>query len=125
MKKIYINRTKRALVFGNVMLLPGSNVKEAIDEKKNPLLKAMIDEGDVEITEDAAMAVRQANTQKTVDEILALAPKDEKAKKAGSKRKDDLDELDKLAAEALKNQNKGEDEDEVKDGEVTDLKEGK
>lgn len=103
MKKIYINRTKRFLAFGDVMLQPGSNVAAEIDESKFPTLKALMEDGDVEISEDPTSAVNQANTQKAVDDILNTAPNNDVAKKAGSKRKKELDDLDELAKAAAKN----------------------
>lgn len=111
MKKIYINRTKRFLAFGDVMLQPGANVAAEIDESKFPTLKALMDDGDVEISEDPTSAVKQANTQKAVDDILNTAPNNDGAKKAGSRRKKELDDLDELAKSAA---NKGKNK---KDGE--------
>lgn len=110
MKKIYTNETKRAMVFGDIMLLPGSNVTEAIDEKKYPILNALVENGDITISEDTTSAVRKANTQKTVDDIMKLAKDDESTQAAGRKRKQQLDLLDEEAAKAKKEKEKAEKE---------------
>lgn len=104
MKKIYNNKTKRVMVFGKAMLLPGTNVVEEIDEKTFPLAKKLIDEGDLAIVEDTASAVKNANTQKMVDEIVDLSKGDKKTKDAGEKRKQQLDKIDQEAAELKKKQ---------------------
>lgn len=111
MKKIYNNRSKRALVFGNTMLLPGTNTAEEIDEKKFPLIKSLIDEGEVEVEEDTAKAVKSANTQKAVDDIVALSNGDKKTKEAASKRKQQLDKIDEDAKKAEKAAAKEEEDD--------------
>lgn len=102
MKKIYINNTKRTLFFGDTMLLTGSNLVDPIDEKKFPTIKALVENGDVEITDDALSGIRKANTQETVDKIEKASPKDEKVKAAAGKRKAMLDEMDEEAKELLK-----------------------
>ncbi len=104
MKKIYNNRTKRVIVFGKAMLLPGTNVVEEIAEKEYPLVKKLIDEGDLAIVEDTASAVKNANTQKMVDDIVDLSKGDKKTKDAGEKRKQQLDKIDEEAAELKKKQ---------------------
>ena len=108
MKKIYVNNTKRVFVFGKATLLPGSNAVDEIDGKKYPILNALIEEGDIEIAEDVAKAVKSANTQKAVDEIAKMEPKDEKVKAAAGKRKAELDKLDAQAKEAAEKQAKKE-----------------
>lgn len=121
MKKIYNNRTKRAYVFGSTMLLPGSNTAEEIDEKKFPQIAALIDDGDIVVEEDTAKAVKDANTQKAVDDILALSNGDEKTKEAASKRKKQLDKIDadaKAAAKKAEKADKDEEDDDDKDGDV-------
>lgn len=100
MKKIYINNTKHAIVFGSTMLLPGSNAAEEIDKSKFPQIEKMLQNGDVELTENVEKAVEKANTQKIVDEVAKAAPKDEKVKAAAKKRKEQLDELDAEAKNA-------------------------
>lgn len=104
MKKIYNNRTKRVMVFGKAMLLPGTNVVEEIAEKEYPLVKKLIDEGDLAIVEDTASAVKNANTQSMVDEIIDLSNGDKKTKEAGEKRKQQLDKIDAEAKELEKKQ---------------------
>ncbi|SHL42203.1 hypothetical protein SAMN05720470_10840 [Fibrobacter sp. UWOV1] len=104
MKKIYNNRTKRVMVFGKAMLLPGTNVAEEIAEKEYPLVKKLIDEGDLVIVEDTASAVKNANTQSMVDEIVDLSKGDKKTKEAGEKRKQQLDKIDAEAKELEKKQ---------------------
>lgn len=99
-KKIYINNTAHALMFGSTMLLPGSNVVDEIDAGKFPQLAALMEDGCIEETDDAVKAVQEANTQKAVDEIEKAAPKDGKVKAAAKKRKGQLDEIDKAAREA-------------------------
>lgn len=101
-RKIYINNTARAHVFGGIMLLPGSNAVEGIDAGKYPQLAALIENGDIEETDNAVKAVQKANTQKAVEEIEKTAPKDETVKKAAKKRKGQLDEIDRAAREAAK-----------------------
>lgn len=110
MKKIYTNETKRAMVFGDIMLLPGSNVTEAIDEEKYPIIKALVENGDITISEDPTSAVRKANTQKTVDDIMKMAKDNESTQAAGRKRKQQLDLLDEEAAKAKKEKEKAEKE---------------
>ena len=107
MKKIYNNKTKRVLIFGSAMLLPGTNVVEEIDEKKFPLAKTLLDEGDLAIVKDTASAVRSANTQDVVDEIVGLSNGDKKTKEAGDKRKQQLDNID-AEAKALEEKRKKE-----------------
>lgn len=104
MKKIYNNRTKRVMVFGKAMLLPGTNVVEEIAEKEYPLVKKLIDEGDLAIVEDTASAVKNANTQSMVDEIIDLSKGDKKTKENGEKRKQQLDKIDAEAKELEKKQ---------------------
>lgn len=89
MKRIYINRSKRAIAFGDRLLLPGSNVCEEIDPKRYPSVSVL-----VETTEDAALAAGMANTQKAAEEIAALGKGDTKVKDAAAKRRRQLDELD-------------------------------
>lgn len=113
MKKIYINHTKRALVFGKTMLLPGSNVADEIKEAEFPTLAALVEDGDIEVSEDPANAVKSANTQKTVEDIAKMAPDDERVKKAATKRKTALDEIDKQAKESAEKKAK---EDSEEDG---------
>ena len=104
MKKIYNNRTKRVMVFGKAMLLPGTNVAEEIAEKEYPLVKKLIDDGDLVIVEDTASAVKNANTQSMVDEIVELSKGDKKTKEAGEKRKQQLDKIDAEVKELEKKQ---------------------
>ena len=99
-KKIYINNTARAFVFGGTMLLPGSNAVDEIDASKFPQLAALMEDGCIEETDDAVKAVQKANTQKAVNDIENEAPNDESVKKAAKKRKGQLDEIDKAAREA-------------------------
>ena len=102
MKKIYINNTKHAIVVGDTMLLPGSNVVEAIDAEKNPVFKKMLDEEEVEVTSDTEKAVKIANTQDIARQIMDIGKDDEKTKSKGKKRIEELDKLDKDAEEANK-----------------------
>lgn len=106
MKKIYENNTKRVIVFGDDMLLPGPNVVGPIDEKKFPQIKALIEDGVITISEDPTSSVRKANTQKAVDEIMKLDKGNEKTQAAGKKRKEQLDLIDEEAAEAKKKKDK-------------------
>ena len=115
MKKIYNNRLKRALVFGNKMLLPGTNVVEEIDVKKFPQIGVLIDNGDVAIEEDTEKAVKAANTQKAVDAIVAESNGDKKTKAAAEKRKQQLDKIDEDAKKATKEAAKDEED---KDGDM-------
>lgn len=101
MKKIYVNNTKRAIVFGKTMLLPGSNVAEEIDEKSFPTITSLIADGDIEISNDPEKAVNSANTQQVVEEIANMAPEDKKVKAAANKRKTVLDDIDTQAKDAL------------------------
>ena len=111
MKKIYTNETKRVLVFGDTILLPGANVAEPIDEKKFPIVTALIEEGDITISEDPASAVRKANTQKVVDDIMKMDKGNEKTIAAGRKRKQQLDLIDEEAMKAKKEKAKELEED--------------
>lgn len=112
MKKIYNNRMKHAVVFGDTMLLPGANVAEEIDAKKFPQIEVLIDGGDIVVEDDPAKAVKDANTQKAVDDIVNQSGGDEKTKNAADKRKKQLDKMDddakKALAEAEKDGAKGE-----------------
>ena len=110
MKKIYVNRTKRAIVFGDTMLLPGSNVAEEIDEKKFPMVKHLLDEGEIVIETDSERAIRDANTQKVTDEIMKLDKENEKTQSAGKKRKQQLDKIDEEAKAAAESSKKSDDE---------------
>lgn len=89
MKRIYINRSKRAIAFGDRLLLPGSNVCEEIDPKQYPSVSVL-----VETTDDAALAAGMANTQRAAEEIAALDKGDAKVKEAATRRRRQLDELD-------------------------------
>lgn len=105
MKKIYNNRTKRALVFGDTMLLPGTNVAEEIDTKKFPGLQHYIDEDEVVVSEDPASAMKDANTEGTVDELEKLGKGDGKVASAAEKRRAQLGKMKadaKAATEAAK-----------------------
>ena len=111
MKKIYNNRTKRALVFGDTMLLPGTNVAEEIDTDKFPGLKHYVDEDDVVVSDDPASAMKDANTEGVVDELEKLGEGDGKVASAAEKRRAQLGKMKaeaKAAAEAAK---KAEEED--------------
>lgn len=101
MKKIYINRTKHAICFGSTMLLPGSNVAEEIDEKKFPSIKVHIEADNIEVSEDPASAVRDANTQQAVNDLANMDPKNEALQKNAGKRKGVLDKLDEQAKAAV------------------------
>lgn len=98
MKRIYINHTRGALVFGRTMLLPGSNVAEEIDQAKYKALASLIEAGKVEITDDTAKAASEANTQKAVEAVVELSAGDTKTKAAAKKRKKTLDDIDAEAA---------------------------
>ena len=93
MKKIYNNRTKRALVFGETMLLPGTNVAEEIDTDKFHGLKYYIEEGDVVVSDDPASAMKDANTEGVVDELEKLGKGDAKVSGAAEKRRAPLGEM--------------------------------
>ena len=100
MKKIYINSTSHAIVFGGTMLLPGSNVCEEIDTKLFPMAAGLERSGDIEETKDTARAARLANTQKAADAVAELGKGDAKTKDAVSRRKKQLDEIDEQAKAA-------------------------
>lgn len=109
MKKIYVNNTKRAYFFGETRLLPGSNVVEEIDKKKFPSLQHHIDEDEIEIEEDTASAVKQANTKDSVNDIVGMSKGDKKTVENGKKRMKQLDKIEeevKAAAEAKKAEEK-------------------
>lgn len=97
MKKIYNNRTKRALVFGDTMLLPGTNVAEEIDTDKFPGLKHYVEEDEVVVSDDPASAMKDANTEGVVDELEKLGEGDAKVSGAAKKRRE---QLGKMKAEA-------------------------
>lgn len=100
MKKIYINNSNHAHVFGSTMLLPGSNAVEEIDNKKFPQFVRLLDEGEIEESDNAEKAVAKANTQKAVEDIVKTAPKNEKVKVAARKRNAQLDEIDEQVKKA-------------------------
>jgi hypothetical protein len=102
MKKIYINHTKRAFVFGTTMLLPGSNVADEIDEKKFPALANLIENDEIEITEDTAAAAKKANTQEVLNEIVKAGRNDGKTIGNARKRRQQLDKIDEEARTAKK-----------------------
>jgi len=105
MKKIYNNRTKRALVFGDTMLLPGTNVAEEIDTDKFPGLKHYVEEDDVVVSDDPASAMKDANTEGVVDELEKLGKGDAKVSGAAEKRRAQLGKMKaeaKAATEAAK-----------------------
>lgn len=105
MKKIYINRTARAFVFGDTMLLPGSNAVEEIDKKKFPSLEKRIKNDEIEESDDPASAVKMANTQSAVDDIAGLANGDKKTQENAKKRSQQLNKFKEeadAAAEAAK-----------------------
>ena len=110
MKKIYINNMKRAVIFGESVLLPGSNLVEEIDPKKFPSIEKYIDNDDIEVSEDPASAVKKANTQKAVDDIASTEPENETLQKNAGKRKGALDKLDAEAKAAAAKKNKKETE---------------
>lgn len=100
MKRIYINNSNRAYVFGSTMLLPGSNAVEEIDIKKFPQFERLLAEGEIEESDNAEKAVAKANTQKAVEDIVKTAPKNEKVQVAARKRKAQLDEIDEQVKKA-------------------------
>ncbi|SHL05069.1 hypothetical protein [Fibrobacter sp. UWH4] len=110
-KKIYINGTKRCIMFGKTMLLPGSNVVDEIDGNAYPQFRAYIENGDIEESDNAVKAVQKANTQSIVDEIAKTAPKDENVKKAAGNRKKQLDAIDAEAKAKKAEMEKKEQED--------------
>lgn len=101
MKKIYINKTRRCLVFGNTMLLPGSQTVETIDERKFPFVKTFIENDLIKITDDAVSAIKDANTQKAVDDIAKMAKGDKNVQNAANQRKKVLDKIDEEVKEEL------------------------
>ena len=111
MKKIYNNRTKRALVFGDTMLLPGTNVAEEIDTDKFPGLKHYVEEDDVVVSEDPASAMKDANTEGVVDELEKLGKGDAKVSGAAEKRREQLGKMKAEAKAATEAAKKAEKED--------------
>lgn len=119
MKKIYINNTKRAVFFGGTMLLPGSNVVDEIDKKSYPQLETMIDDDEIEETDDLAYAAKKANTQEIVDAIMKIGKNDEKTNTAGRKRRQQLDKMEeeaKAAVEAAEKEKKDEEQEMSEEG---------
>lgn len=112
MKKIYINHTKRPVVFGKTLLLPGSNVADEIDAKKYPLLETLIENDEIEITEDTAAAAKKANTQEALNEIVKVGKGDSKTVENAKKRRQQLDKLDEEAKAASESGKKEETEEE-------------
>lgn len=112
MKKIYINRTKRALAFGDTMLLPGSNVTEEIDVKKFPGLQHYLDEDEIVESEDPASAMKDANTERAVDDLESLGNGDGKVGKAAGKRREQLGKIKEEAKAAAESAKKAEEESE-------------
>ena len=110
MKKIYINRTKRALAFGETMLLPGSNVAEEIDTDKFPGLQHYLDENDIVESEDPASAMKDANTERAVDELESLGNGVGKVGKAAGKRREQLGKMKEDAKAATEAAKKAEEE---------------
>ena len=116
MKKIYINNTKRAVFFGETLLLPGSNVVDEIDKKYYPQLETMIDDDEIEETDDLAYAAKKANTQEIVDAIMKLGENDEKTNKAGRKRRQQLDKMEEEAKAAVEAAKKDEEQEMSEEG---------
>ena len=111
MKKIYNNRTKHALVFGDTMLLPGTNVAEEIDTEKFPGLKHYVEEDDVVVSDDPASAMKDANTEGVVDELEKLGKGDAKVSGAAEKRRAQLGKMKAEAKAATEAAKKAEEED--------------
>ena len=111
MKKIYNNRTKRALVFGDTMLLPGTNVAEEIDTDKFPGLKHYVDEDEVVVSDDPASAMKDANTEGVVNELEKLGNGDAKVSGAAEKRRTQLGKMKAEAKAATEAAKKAEEED--------------
>ena len=111
MKKIYNNRTKRALVFGDTMLLPGTNVAEEIDTEKFPGLKHYVEEDDVVVSDDPASAMKDANTEGVVNELEKLGKGDAKVSGAAEKRRAQLGKMKAEAKAATEAAKKAEEED--------------
>lgn len=111
MKKIYNNRTKRALVFGDTMLLPGTNVAEEIDTDKFPGLKHYVEEDDVVVSDDPASAMKDANTEGVVDDLEKLGKGDAKVYGAAKKRREQLGKMKTEAKAASEAAKKAEEED--------------
>lgn len=116
MKKIYINNTKRAFVFGKTVLVPGTNVVDAIDKKAFPLLETLIDEDEIEVSENPASAMKKANTRETVKALEGIGKDDEKTKAAAKKRNQQLDKIDEEVAAAAKAKKESEKEDSEEEG---------
>lgn len=104
---IIINRTRRAFRFGETWILPGSNAAD-IDAGRFPLFGDLLASGDFEAEKSptesqVAEAVSMANTQKSVDAILAANPKrGERLKRAAKERKEYLDGFDREVEAARK-----------------------
>lgn len=111
MKKIYNNRTKHALAFGDTMLLPGTNVAEEIDTDKFPGLQHYIDEDEVVVSEDPASAMKDANTEGVVNELEKLGKGDAKVSGAAEKRRAQLCKMKAEAKAAVDAAKKAEEED--------------
>ena len=111
MKKIYNNRTKRALVFGDTMLLPGANVAEEIDTEKFPGLKHYVEEDEVVVSDNPASAMKDANTEGVVDELEKLGKGDAKVSGAAEKRRAQLGKMKAEAKAATEAAKKAEEED--------------
>lgn len=112
------NNTKRAYFYEGEAIVPGTNsVKKAIDPN-HPVIKALLESGELEIVEDdkldADEAVKAINAANTVEAVEAIAKKvdDKKVKAAASKRKKEIEAALKEIADAGK---KNETEDEEKD----------
>lgn len=112
MKKIYINKTKRCLVFGKTLLIPGSQAVDAIDEKKFPTFQTLVDNGDLVVSDDPASAVKSANTQQAVNGIKELGNGDKKVDEAADNRTKQLNKIDEEAKTAAKNAKSKEGEEE-------------
>lgn len=114
------NHTKRAFFYEGEAILPGSNDMKKELNKEHPIVKALLESGELEIVEDddldAAKAIKAINEANTIEAVEAIAKKvdDKKVKAAATKRKKEIEAALNEIAEAEKG-NKKEDENKDED----------
>jgi hypothetical protein len=112
------NNAKRAYFYEGEAILPGSNnVAKDIDQN-HPVIKALLESGELEIVEDdkldADAAIKAINAANTVEAVEGIAKKvdDKKVKAAASKRKKEIEAaLEEIAAAGKKKETEDEEKD--------------
>lgn len=109
---IVINKTLHVINHDDNQLMPGSNVVKSGFDKKHPIIKALIEDGQLEIIDEvknesqAIEAIKNANgsdiLENVMDEVGDKVGEKEKVKKAATKRQNELDDFDAQVDAAMK-----------------------